>query len=282
MRNILATLALAAVPALLLSACNGSAGGTGLSRCPMHPLRAHRHHVHRLDTAADLHAGGATFPAYGYNLGNQPVGIGQSARAAARTRFALRLVRRNRNDLLLPDWQRLRTQRVRGEQRHRYHGLRGSRGPAPVGFGARQDPLDFVGSDVAMASTECCASGTPTTTAASRPRPSLRPALRDPGLRRSDRLRLPSERLQGVRTRQLSTWTYCAIANGTIGNWNDAAITADNGGNSVTGGSRRRSLLLSAPTAAAPVIFTNHLNDRVQRISSRQPYNTAAVRLAEP
>ena len=33
-------------------------------------------------------------------------------------------------------------------------------GATPVGFGARQDPLDFVGSDVAMASTECCTSGT--------------------------------------------------------------------------------------------------------------------------
>ena len=31
-------------------------------------------------------------------------------------------------------------------------------GETPTGFGARRDPLDFVGSDVAMPSTECCAS----------------------------------------------------------------------------------------------------------------------------
>jgi ABC-type phosphate transport system substrate-binding protein len=34
---------------------------------------------------------------------------------------------------------------------------------------------------------------------------------------------------------ELSTWTYCAIANGTIGYWDDAAITADNGGTPVAG-----------------------------------------------
>ena len=78
MRNILATVALAAVPALLFSACSGSSQGTGVSAVPNVPASAANHHIRSLDTGADLEAGGATFPAFAYNLGSQPVGSGLS------------------------------------------------------------------------------------------------------------------------------------------------------------------------------------------------------------
>lgn len=66
----------------------------------------------------------------------------------------------------------------------------------------------------------------------------LRPAVRVSDLRRTDRLPVHQHRrpgLTGLGSAQLklSTWTYCAIANGTIGYWDDAAITADNGGTAV-------------------------------------------------
>ena len=39
----------------------------------------------------------------------------------------------------------------------------------------------------------------------------------------------------GSNQMKLSTWTSCAIANGSIGYWDDGAITADNGGTAVAG-----------------------------------------------
>ena len=76
MRKALATLALAAVPAFAMTACNGpSNGGGGVSALPM----TQQHQVRPNDFSPnDLHGGGATFPAYAYNLGSQPTGLGTS------------------------------------------------------------------------------------------------------------------------------------------------------------------------------------------------------------
>ena len=153
-------------------------------------------------------------------------------------------------------------------------------GDPATGFGGRQDPLDFVGSDVAMASTECCASGT--TYANGRLSGSVQwgqpfelPSIGGPivyGYRPGD---FPSVKIK------LSTWTYCAIANGTIGDWNDPAITQDNGG-SVTGG-------VSEPiTFYYPLRQERHdLSLYLSPHSGVQPelrvsVQRAAVRLAEP
>ena len=66
MNKSLATLALAAVPALFFSACNGGAGGGSSAVAPL-PNSAEASHASRvrgLDNGPqDLHAGGATFPA---------------------------------------------------------------------------------------------------------------------------------------------------------------------------------------------------------------------------
>src|ERR1700733_14382250 len=74
MKNRLATLALAALPALVLSACNGSTAGSGVSAIP-NGATAPQSKIHpNKKVGAALYGGGATFPAYGYNLGAQPVG----------------------------------------------------------------------------------------------------------------------------------------------------------------------------------------------------------------
>ena len=77
MKKTLVTLALAAVPALLVSACNGGTNGSlgHDAALPNAPAASH-HRMHRNDNGPqDLHAGGATFPAIAYNLVNQPVGL---------------------------------------------------------------------------------------------------------------------------------------------------------------------------------------------------------------
>jgi ABC-type phosphate transport system substrate-binding protein len=59
---------------------------------------------------------------------------------------------------------------------------------------------------------------------------------------------------------KLSTWTYCAITNGTISDWNDKAITEDNGG-SVTGGiSETLDFYFRSDGSGTSYLFTNKLN----------------------
>ena len=75
MNKTLATLALAIVPALMVSACSGNSAGTGVSAIPNANGPAASQRGLNPDAAPPkLHGGGATFPAYGYNLGDQPVG----------------------------------------------------------------------------------------------------------------------------------------------------------------------------------------------------------------
>ena len=74
MKKTLVALALTALPGLMLSACNSSTGGAGVAALPNAPAASHGR-MHRNDNGPqDLHAGGSTFPAYAYNQANQPVG----------------------------------------------------------------------------------------------------------------------------------------------------------------------------------------------------------------
>ena len=58
---------------------------------------------------------------------------------------------------------------------------------------------------------------------------------------------------------KLSQSTYCGITDGTIGNWNDAAITADNG-KSITGGvSQPITFYYRADGSGTTFLFQNHL-----------------------
>jgi phosphate transport system substrate-binding protein len=270
MKKSLATLALAIAPALIFSACNGGAGGgtSGVAPLPNTSQVSHARHVRSLDSGPhDLHAGGATFPAYAYNLANQPVGtynqpqtppgqgsIFYSAPTNGTVYYCLTGSGYGRAEFIQNN----------GTATTACAPL----GASPTGFGGRQDPVDFVGSDVALKSTEYTTykanreSGTTTWG-----EPFEIPTIGGPivyGFRPQD---------YKVKKIQLSTWTYCAITNGTISDWNDGAVTADNNGQSVTGGvSQSITFFFRSDSSGTSFLFTNHLNTACN-ITFKAPYN---------
>jgi ABC-type phosphate transport system substrate-binding protein len=279
MRTTLATLALASLPVLVLSACNGNAvgGSPGVAPFPNSPTASQHHgRMHRNDNGSqDLHAGGADIPAYAYNLGSQPVGsynqsqpepLAGSLFYAAPTTGTIYYCLTSSTD-----------------GRHAFEAYEDSGypptgpcaalGQTATGFGGRQDPLDFVGTAVALASTECCGSSTPyyenrLQGSVTWGQPFEFPEIGGPisyGFRPQD---------FNVSKLKLSTWTYCAIANGTVSDWNDPAITADNG-KSVTGGtSETITFYFRADSAGTTNNYTNHLNTACN-VTFKSPYNAA-------
>ncbi|MBV9719670.1 MAG: substrate-binding domain-containing protein [Candidatus Eremiobacteraeota bacterium] len=265
MRRLLAPLVFAGVPAMLLSACNGSGAGSGIAAIPSGAATsAHHSRLHHNDNGPqDLHAGGADIPAYAYNLGNQPVGYYNNPQAppgegsllyAAPTQGTVYYCLTSSTD-----------------GRHAFEGYEDSGypptgpcaalGDAATGFGGRQDPLDFVGTAVALASTECCGSSTPYAQNRLQGTVTWGQPFEFPqiggnivyGYR-------PQDFKANVSEIKLSTWSYCAIANGTVSDWNDPAITADNG-KSVTGGaSETITFYFRQDSAGTTNNFTNHLN----------------------
>lgn len=278
MRTTLAILALATLPALALSACSGTAGsGTATSALPNAAGPA-SHRMHHDDNGTqDLHAGGADVPAYAYNLGSQPVGYyyqNQPAPSAGSLFYSAPTTGTIYYCL---------TSSTDG--RHAFEGYQDSGYPptgpcAPLGssatgFGGRQDPLDFVATAVALASTECCASGSPYAQNRLQGSETWGQPFEIPqigadivyGYR-------PNDFSANVSSIKLSTWTYCAISNGTISDWNDGAITADNG-KSVTGGvSEPITFYFRSDSAASTQNFENHLNTACN-VTWKKPYNKA-------
>jgi phosphate transport system substrate-binding protein len=210
----------------------------------------------------DLHGGGATFPAYAYNLASQPTGLasGTQAGPGPGSLFA-----------------------NAGTTGTIYYCLTGSGfgrkvftdatptnataacaalGLSPVGFGAESDNPDFVGSDVAMASTDYATYRTNREpgVGTNYGEPFEFPAIGGPivyGYRTEDFKKLEKKK----QTIQFSEWTYCAIANGTVTDWNDPAITADNGGVSVTNGaSKPITFYYRSDGSGTSYIFQNHLS----------------------
>jgi len=264
MNKHLVALALAAVTALALSACNGSSGSSsGVAPLP-NAAGASGHRVHQLDTGTqDLHAGGATFPAYGYNLGDQPVGVATYGPPQPTPGPGSVLASYGGTGipyycLTGSGFGRKEFEANNGTATQQCAAL----GQSPVGFGARQDPLDFVGSDQALPSTECCASGSPyyngrLTGSVTWGQPFELPTFGGP-------IVFPYNQASfsglGSNALRLSTWTYCAISNGVINDWNDDAITADNG-TSVTGGvSETIHYYFRSDNSGTTYLFTNFLN----------------------
>jgi phosphate transport system substrate-binding protein len=256
MNKTLAALGFAATAALTLSACHGTAGGSGVSALPNPGAPASR--IRPLDTGpGDLHAGGATFPAYGYNLGDQPVGTYQYAQPTPGPGSILAAAKTSGNVyycLTGSGFGRKEFEANNGTATQACAAL----GQSPTGFGGRQDPLDFVGSDVAMPSTECCASGTTyyngrLTGSVTWGQPFELPTFGGP-------IVFPYNKSSFTKAIKLSTWTYCAISNGTISDWNDKAITSDNG-SSVTGGkSETLDYYFRSDSSGTSYLFTNKLN----------------------
>jgi ABC-type phosphate transport system substrate-binding protein len=264
---------LAAIPELLLSACNGStAGGPGVAALPNAPAASHRGRIHHNDNGPqDLHAGGATFPAFAYNLANQPVGQYNQAQAPPGQGSLFYSYGGTGTIFYCLTGSGFGRKEFDGASITATVACAGL-GDAPTGFGGRQDPLDFVGSDVALASTECCGSSTPyyqhrLSGTMTWGQPFEFPTIGGPivyGYRPQD---------FSVTNIKLSTWTYCAITNGTISDWNDPAITQDNG-KSITGGvSQTISFFFRSDSSGTSYLFTNHLNTGCNPGTWPAPYN---------
>ncbi len=283
MKTTLVTTALATLCALTLSACGGnSAGGSGFGTIPNTQSPATRRMHHEDNGPQDLHAGGADVPAYSYNLGSQPVGTynqnqpgplpGSLFYAAPTTGTIYYCLTSSTDGRDAFEGS--------GDSGFPPTGPCAPLGAAATGFGGRQDPLDFVASAVALASTECCASNTPyaqnrLTGSVQWGQPFEIPQIGADivfGYR-------PVDFNSNVSSIKLSTWTYCAIANGTISNWNDPAITADNG-TSVTGGtSEPITFYFRSDSAASTQNFTNHLNTACN-VTWKKPYNKSPYQSA--
>lgn len=273
MNKPLATLALAAVPGLLLAGCNGGAGGSGIAALPNTPATA-QHRVRHLDSGSqDLHAGGADMPGYAYNLGVQPAGYYYNSQPGpgAGSLFFAAPTTGTTYYCITGSTDGRKAFEGEGDSGFPPTGPCAQLGQSVTGFGGRQDPLDFVGSAVALASTECCASGTP---------------YYDGRLSGSVTWGQPFEFPQiganivfgyrpndfGVSSIKLSTWTYCAIANGTVTDWNDPAVTHDNG-TSVTGGTSQTILFYFRSDGGATTFdLQNHLNSACN-VTWPAPYN---------
>lgn len=282
MKKVLALVATALVPAFALSACNGSSSGaTGVSALPNSPGAAI--HVRPHDTSAnDLHAGGATFPAYAYNGGSQPVGLasGSQAAAAAGSLFASVTLTHSAHIYYCLTGSGTGVGLFATGSKGQSDGSTATTtqacaplGATPTGFGARVDPPDFAASDVALASTDYTsykATREPST-GTNWGEPFEAPVIGGPIVYAySAQTGFPAK---GTRI-HLSKWTYCAIANGTVSNWNDKAISADNGG-SVTGKvSEPITFVFRSDGSGTSYNFTYHLNAVCQG-PWNAPYNAA-------
>jgi phosphate transport system substrate-binding protein len=264
-----------------LTACNTQGGAPGLGAMPN--VRAGAPTRVRPDdfSANDLHAGGATSPAYAYNLGSQPIGTALTtanqpnpqAPPGAGSLFAAAHTKGTVYYCLTSS----------GDGRKAFYGGTADAafpptgpcaplGATATGYGARVDPLDFAASDVALESTEYTLY-----------RQNREPAT---GTNYGEPFEIPvigGTVVYGYRpqdfkkfknTIRFSTWTYCAILNGTISDWNDPAITEDNGA-SVTGGvSRQITVFVRADNSGTSFNLTNHLAVACGS-SWRAPYNAA-------
>ena len=277
MKNALATLALAAVPALILSACNGNSASGGSGVAPAVPnapaASSHRSHVRRSDNGPqDLHAGGSTFAAYAYNLGNQPTGAYNSPQAPPGQGSLFYAAADSRHDLLLPHRQRLRPRRVRIEQRYdddgvraarRYsNGTRRSSGPARF---RRQRSSNLVhrvlrfGDDLQQ-----------------RPPHGFRyvgSTVRVPGLWWTDRLRLPASRLQSQR--QQDPAVHVDVLRDRQRNDQQLERRRDHrdNGTSVTGGpSEPITFYFRSDKSGTTFLYTTALNAQCN-VTFKKPYN---------
>jgi ABC-type phosphate transport system substrate-binding protein len=278
MRIAYSSLLLAVAPMLALSACNSPTGSTTASTLPNAPAAHVAGRVAPDDTSAsDLHAGGATFPAYGYNLASQPTGTatksgkpnpqpgpGQgSLFASAGTTGTIYYC------LTGSGFGRKVFEGPNVAAPNAATAACAPLGATPTGFGARHDPPDFVGSDIAMASSDYMTYKTnrEPKSGTNLGEPFEFPTIGGPivlGYRPKD---------FKISNFKLSTWTVCAIANGTISNWDDPAIRRDNGGYSVTGGNNRTiTFFFRSDGSGTSYLFTNYLNSACTA-SWKAPYN---------
>jgi phosphate transport system substrate-binding protein len=259
MNKFMRAVGLAALPALLVTACSGGTTGTGTlgQGLPSAPSTVRTHDA----GPQDLHSGGSTFAAYAYNLGSQPAGLASGAQAGpgAGSLFASAGTTGTIYYCLTGS----------GAGRKSYDGATptfatsacAALGLSPTGLGGEVDPPDFVGSDVGLSSTEYTTYKTnrEPSSGTNYGEPFQFPALGGAVVYGYSANSFPKLNRK-KQILHLSEWSQCAIANGTITNWNDKAITADNGGVSVTGGkSAAITFYFRSDSSGTTSIFTTHL-----------------------
>jgi phosphate transport system substrate-binding protein len=258
MNHFMRAVGLVALPALLVSACSGGSGtSNAFQGIPSAPQTVRTHDA----GPQDLHAGGATFPAYAYNLASQPTGLASGVQAGPGAGSLFASAGTTGTIYYCLTGSGFGRKVFDGATPANATAACAALGQTATGFGGEVDPPDFIGSDIALASTEYAtyktnrepASGT------NYGEPFEFPAIGGPivyGYRVADFAALKKAKKQI----HLSEWTYCAIANGTVTNWNDGAISADNGG-SVTGGkSEPITFYYRSDGSGTSYIFQNHLS----------------------
>lgn len=268
MKSIVRGVLAAALPLAFITAC--SQGGTG-AFAPSAPNQGNAVQQHPMDLGpASLHAAGATFPAIAYSLGVQPTGVATGTQPGPGTGSLFANYGGSGTIYYCQTGSGFGRGIFVGSNTAGSTAACASLGSSPTGAGGRVDPLDFVGSDVALKSTEYTTYRT--NRFAANGEPFEFPSIGGPivfGYKQGDLTGLGSNRLK------LSQWTYCAIANGTITDWSDAAITADNGGHSVTNGaSLPLTFVHRSDSSGTTYLLQNHLNT-ICTATWPAPYNAA-------
>jgi len=285
MRNPVVTLALAGFSLLLsFAACNNASGPGVNPSAPNAPAAARHGRVHRGDSGPqDLHAGGADFPGYAYNLAVQPIGYATSPAQPGPGVGSLFYEAPTVGSI----YYCLNSSGYGRKEFEKNNGT--ATGPCAAlgnetytGFGARQDPLDFVGTAVAIpgASTppECCGSGSTYYVNRYNVSPSWGWPFEFPNIGGLISFAYWANGLNS--TVDFSTWTYCAITNGTITNWDDPAITADNGGSVDGGNDEPITFYYRSDSSGTTYNFTNALNAFCNPSTWPAPYNAAPYQSA--
>jgi len=283
MKLFIRALGLVALPALLVTACSGGSSSSGTLGQGLpnerHATRAHR--PHGTDPSTDIHAGGATFPAYAYNLASEPTGLASQPQPTPGPGSLFASAGTTGTIYYCLTGSGFGRKVFDGATPANSTAACAALGLTATGFGGTVDPPDFAGSDVALASTEYTtyranrepASGT------NYGEPFEFPSIGGPIVYGYPRDNFPKLKKKNLPI-QLSVWTYCAIANGTVNNWNDPAITADNGGLSVTNGqSEPITFYFRSDSSGTSFLFTTHLaavcGSAWLPPYSKKPYQTA-------
>lgn len=280
-------LAAAVLPALLITACSH---GNGTSPVPSGAgQNSSGRHV-RDNSASDLHAAGATFPFQFYTGNTQPTGLWSDAQAAPATGSLFAVATASGG--LSSNVYYCGTGSGYGQNAFANAavspsptGACAALGSSNTGAGSEDTTLDFAGSDAAISPTLYSTYKTNREPAVGTNYgepfefPVVGGSIAFPYLA-SDFNGLPyvSGSSGPRQTVKLSRTTYCKIANGTITNWNDAAVYADNGNNypvdttvapadgtSFTAGAAGQSVAIKnffyrADGSGTQLLFQNHLN----------------------
>lgn len=257
--------ALAALPAAL-AACAGSSPGGGI---PAQTYGQHRQTAQSVrygsvfDTGSgDLHSAGADLGAIAYNGLIQPVGLYNQTQPtpSPKSLFSKTKYKGTANIYYCLTGSTIGKaffttgSYTKSGTTITDTGACAPLNATPTGAGARQDPMDFAASSVALLTTDynTYVQNRQTAYGDAFEFPSIGTPLVYP-YKNTDLSGL------GTSTLKLSRWTYCAIANGTVADWSDPAVTADNGGKAVVPSSLPITFVFRGDSAGATANYTNHL-----------------------